>query len=181
VISHLRERVIILVNCAGIIQRSCVLTTTPDEWDKIINVNLRSVYLMSRLTIPLMAKNGQGSIVNIASGWGLSGGSKAAAYCAAKAGVVMLTKAMAIDHGPNNIRINCVCPGDTDTPMLEEEARQLGLSASTLRNAGKYRPLGRVGTAQEIANAVTYLIGEESTFITGATLVVDGGSLAGTA
>jgi len=176
----LKNDLCILVNCAEVIKRSSILDTTPDEWNEIININLRSVYLMSRLAIPIMIKNGRGVIVNIASGWGLSGGRKAAAYCASKAGVVMLTKAMAIDHGSDNIRVNCVCPGDTDTAMLAEAARQLDLPVSALRDAGKLRPLGRIGNAQEIADAVTFLVSEKAKFISGTTLVVDGGSLAGT-
>lgn len=110
---------------------------------------------------------------------GLAGGAKAAAYCASKGAVVLLTKAMAIDHGPQNIRVNCICPGDTDTTMLREEARQLGhANASFLAESAK-RPIGRVGTPEEIAQAVLYLASDASSFVTGTTLVVDGGGLAG--
>lgn len=171
----------VLVNCAGITRRASVMDTTADEWDQIINVNLRSVYLMSRQALKLMLPRKKGSIVNIASGWGLVGGGCAAAYCASKGGVVLLTKAMAVDHGPDGIRVNCVCPGDTDTPMLRFEAQELGIPADALLEAADSRPLGRAGRPDEIAEVVAFLAGPSSSFMTGAAVVVDGGSLAGSA
>ncbi|MFY8063255.1 MAG: SDR family NAD(P)-dependent oxidoreductase [Usitatibacteraceae bacterium] len=171
----------VLVNCAGITRRASVVQTTAQEWDNVINVNLRSVYLMSRQALKLMLPKKKGSIVNIASGWGLVGGGRAAAYCASKGGVVLLTKAMAIDHGPDGIRINCVCPGDTDTPMLRFEAQELGFSADALLNAAHSRPLGRAGHPDEIAEAVVFLASPAASFMTGAAMIVDGGSLAGSA
>ena len=108
----------IVVNCAGIIRRATVTELSESDWDRVMAVNVKSIYLVSRHAIPHMVKSGGGTIVNIASGWGLAGGPKAAVYCASKGAVVLLTKAMAIDHGPQNIRVNCICPGDTDTNML---------------------------------------------------------------
>lgn len=171
----------VLVNCAGITRRASVVDTTAEEWDQVVNVNLRSVYLMSRQALGLMLPRKKGSIVNIASGWGLVGGGRAAAYCASKGGVVLLTKAMAVDHGPDGIRVNCVCPGDTDTPMLRHEAQELGMPADALLHAARSRPLGRAGHPDEIAEAVAFLAGPAASFMTGAALVVDGGSLAGSA
>jgi NAD(P)-dependent dehydrogenase (short-subunit alcohol dehydrogenase family) len=171
----------VLVNCAGITRRANVIDTSVDEWDRVINVNLRSVFLMSRLVIPFMRIIGSGAIINIASGWGLVGGGKAAAYCASKGGVVLLTKAMALDHGADKIRINCVCPGDTDTPMLKKEALELGMQADELLKEAHTRPLGRAGKPSEIAETVAFLAGSSSSFITGASIVIDGGSLAGSA
>src|ERR1017187_1573872 len=104
----------ILFNNAGIIRRATVLDLSEDDWDRVMAVNVKSIYLLSREVIPHMQKAGGGSIINTASGWGLAGGAKAAVYCASKGVVVLLTKAMAIDHGPR-IRVNCICPGDTDT------------------------------------------------------------------
>lgn len=169
----------ILVNCAGIVLRASVLETPESEWDRIMAVNLKSVFLFSRSVIPLMGMLGGGSIINIASGWGLTGGPQAAAYCASKGAVVQLTRAMAIDHGNQNIRVNCVCPGDTDTPMLLDEARQLGGDLQSFRYDAKGRPLGRIARPEDIASAAVFLACDESAFVTGTTLVVDGGGLAG--
>jgi NAD(P)-dependent dehydrogenase (short-subunit alcohol dehydrogenase family) len=126
-----------------------------------------------------MAKSGGGSIVNTASGWGLAGGARAAAYCASKGAVVLLTKALAIDHGRQKIRVNCICPGDTDTAMLRSEARQLGEREERFLADAAKRPLGRMGTPEEIAQAALYLASDASSFVTGTSLIVDGGGLAG--
>jgi NAD(P)-dependent dehydrogenase (short-subunit alcohol dehydrogenase family) len=169
----------ILVNCAGIIRRASVTELTENDWDRVMAVNVKSIFLTSRHAIPHMAKSG-GSIINIASGWGLAGGPKAAVYCASKGAVVLLTKAMAIDHGPQKIRVNCICPGDTDTAMLRTEAQQLGEPGDLFLADAAKRPLGRVGKPEEIAQAALYLASEAASFVTGAALVVDGGGLAGT-
>jgi len=173
-------RLDMLVNAAGIITRASVLETDEATWDKIIAVNLKSVYLLSRHSIPQMTQVGGGVIINISSGWGLVGGKNAAAYCASKGAVVLLTKAMALDHGFQNIRVNCICPGDTDTPMLRSEAIELGIAYDQLvKDSTNDRPLGRIGTPMDIAQAVLFLASNASAFITGSILVVDGGGLAG--
>jgi NAD(P)-dependent dehydrogenase (short-subunit alcohol dehydrogenase family) len=172
-------RIDILFNNAGIIRRATILDLSEDDWDRVMAVNLKSIFLLSREVIPHMQKQGGGSIINTASGWGLSGGAKAAVYCASKGAVVLLTKAMAIDHGPQKIRVNCICPGDTDTGMLRAEAEQLGEANDRFLAEAARRPLGRVGSPDEIAAAVLYLASDASSFVTGAALVVDGGGLAG--
>jgi len=172
-------RIDILFNNAGIIRRATVLDLSEEDWDRVMAVNVKSIYLLSREVIPYMQKAGSGTIINTASGWGLTGGARAAVYCASKGAVVLLTKAMAIDHGPRKIRVNCICPGDTDTGMLREEARQLGESNSSFLAESVKRPLGRVGTPEEIAQAALYLASDASSFVTGTALVVDGGGLAG--
>jgi len=169
----------ILFNNAGIIRRATVLDLSEDDWDRVMAVNVKSIYLLSREVIPHMRKAGGGTIINTASGWGLTGGARAAVYCASKGAVVLLTKAMAIDHGPLKIRVNCICPGDTDTGMLREEAHQLGEENSRFLAESAKRPLGRVGTPEEIAQAALYLASDASSFVTGTALVVDGGGLAG--
>jgi NAD(P)-dependent dehydrogenase (short-subunit alcohol dehydrogenase family) len=169
----------ILFNNAGIIRRTTVVEATEEEWDRVIAVNLKSVFLFSKVAIPVMARRSGGVIINTSSGWGLVGGRKAASYCASKGAVVLLTKAMALDHASQNIRVNCICPGDTDTPMLRHEADQLGSPVGTFLEEAARRPLGRIGTPLDIARAALYLASANSSFVTGTTLVVDGGGLAG--
>ena len=172
-------RLDILFNNAGIILRASVLEISEDEWDRVMAVNVKSIYLMSRLAIPVMEMGGGGAIVNTGSGWGLTGGRDAVSYCASKGAVVNMTRAMALDHASQKIRVNCVCPGDTDTGMLRSEAQQLGASTEAFLAEAADRPLGRIGKPEDIAQAVLYLASEASSFVTGATLVVDGGGLAG--
>jgi NAD(P)-dependent dehydrogenase (short-subunit alcohol dehydrogenase family) len=169
----------ILFNNAGIIWRASVLETTEEEWDRVMAVNVKSVFLLSKYAIPVMAQAGGGVVINTASGWGLVGGRRAAAYCASKGAVVLLTKAMALDHGEQNIRVNCICPGDTDTPMLRDEAQQLGEPDEQFLAEAAQRPLQRIGKPEDIAQAALYLASDASSFVTGASLVVDGGGLAG--
>ena len=169
----------ILFNNAGIIRRATVVDTAEADWDRVMAVNVKSVFLMSKYAVPVMAAGGGGVIVNTASGWGLVGGEKAAVYCASKGAVVLLTRAMALDHGPQNIRVNCICPGDTDTAMLRREAEQLGEPADRFLAGSAQRPLGRVGRPEEIAQAALYLASDAASFVTGAALVVDGGGTAG--
>ena len=169
----------IVLNAAGIIIRRSVLDLEEADWDRVMDVNAKSVYLISKAAIPILIAGGGGSIVNISSGWGLVGGPNAAAYCASKGAVVLLTKAMAIDLGPHRIRVNCLCPGDADTPMLREEARQLGQPEADFLAASARRPLGRIGTPDEVAQAALFLASDASSYVTGAALVVDGGGLAG--
>jgi NAD(P)-dependent dehydrogenase (short-subunit alcohol dehydrogenase family) len=169
----------ILFNNAGIIRRASVLDTTEEEWDRVMAVNAKSVFLMSKYAIPVMEKAGGGVIINMGSGWGLVGGANAVSYCASKGAVVNMTRAMALDHGAQNIRVNCICPGDTDTPMLRNEARQLGVSDGDFLSEAAERPLRRIGRPGDIAQAALYLASDAAAFVTGATLVVDGGGLAG--
>jgi len=169
----------ILFNNAGIIRRASVVELSERDWDLVMAVNVKSIYLMSKHAIPVMAEAGGGVIINTASGWGLAGGRRAAAYCASKGAVVLLTKAMALDHGPQNIRVNCICPGDTDTPMLRQEAEQLGEPIEEFLAEGAQRPLGRIAQPEDIAQAALYLAGDAAAAVTGVSLVVDGGGLAG--
>lgn len=168
----------ILCNCAGVAVRKNVVELSEEEWDRSLDVTLKGIYLLSHEVVPHMIRSGGGSIVNIGSGWSLKGGPRAAAYCAAKGGAVNLTRAMAIDHGKDNIRVNCVCPGDIDTPMLASECSQLGADKEAFMREAANRPLGRVGTVDDVANAVLFLVSPMASWITGAALVVDGGGLA---
>ncbi len=169
----------ILVNNAGIILRATAQDTSEAQWDQVMAVNVRAAFIFSKYAVPEMVRRGGGVILNIASGWGLVGGPQAAAYCASKGALVQLTRAMAIDHGPENIRVVCLCPGDTDTPLLSAEAKQLGEDQDSFRAAAVQRPLGRLGRPEDIARAGLFMVSQEAAYVTGTTLVVDGGGLAG--
>ena len=173
-----KGKIDILCNCAGIAIRKDIVELAEDQWDRVLDITLKSVYLLSREVVPHMIRAGGGTIINIGSGWSLKGGPRAASYCAAKGGVVNLTRAMAIDHGRHNIRVNCICPGDVDTPMLVSECAQLGENQEAFLREAANRPLARIGTPEDVANAVLFLASPMSSWITGAALVVDGGGLA---
>jgi NAD(P)-dependent dehydrogenase (short-subunit alcohol dehydrogenase family) len=168
----------ILFNNAGVFYPHTTLECTEEEWDLQIDINLKGTFLMSKFALHPMIQQGSGVIINNSSGWGIVGGDKAVAYCASKGGVVLLTKAMAIDHGRQGIRVNCICPGDVDTPMLPEDARMRGLKWEDYLAGCANRPLGRIGTVDEIARAGLFLASDDSSFMTGAALVVDGGGIA---
>ena len=171
-------RLDILFNNAGVFYPQTALECSEQQWDEQINVNLKGTFLMSKFALPSMIAQGQGVIINNSSGWGLVGGDHAVAYCASKGGVVLMTKAMAIDHGRQGIRVNCICPGDVETPMLPADAKMRGLSWEKYLADCNNRPMGRIGTPDEIAKAVLFLASDESSFMTGAALVVDGGGTA---
>jgi NAD(P)-dependent dehydrogenase (short-subunit alcohol dehydrogenase family) len=168
----------ILFNNAGVFYPHTILDCTEEEWDLQMDINLKGTFLMSKAALPGMIERGRGVIINNSSGWGIAGGDAAVAYCASKGGVVLLTKAMAIDHGRQGIRVNCICPGDVDTPMLPEDAKMRGLKWEDYLAGCANRPMGRIGTADEIAKAALFLASDDSSFMTGAALVVDGGGLA---
>lgn len=168
----------VVFNNAGIIRRTTAVETTADEWDRVFGVNVKSIFLMCKHVVPIMAANGGGSIVNTGSGWGLKGGGQAISYCASKGAVVNMTRALAIDHGPQGIRVNSVNPGDVNTGMLLEEARQLSQDANAFLAESADRPLGRMGEPGEIAAAVVWLASDDSSYVTGSALVVDGGGIA---
>lgn len=171
-------RIDALVNCAGVIRRKTVVDLEEAEWDLVLDVGLKGIFLVSKYVVPVMAGQGGGSIVNIGSGWGVKGGPKAVAYCAAKGGTVNMTRAMAIDHGPQNIRVNCVCPGDVDTPLLRDEGRQLGMDPEKWLAESADRPIHRVGQPLDIAKAVYFLVSDLSPWVSGSIVVVDGGGTA---
>ncbi|WP_462391862.1 SDR family NAD(P)-dependent oxidoreductase, partial [Clostridium cadaveris] len=174
----------ILHNNAGVTVRKTMPELSEKEWDFVLDVGLKGLFLFSKHIIPVMAANGGGSIINTGSGWGLKGGDQAVAYCAVKGGIVNVTRAMAIDHGHQNIRVNSVNPGDTDTAMLRDEGVQTGIVNENtsqdeyLNDCGCGRPLARIGMPEDIANAVLFLASDLSSWITGAALVVDGGGIA---
>lgn len=172
-------RLDILFNNAGVFFSNTVVNCSEEEWDFAMDVNLKGAFLMSKFALPSMISQGKGVIINNASGWGLVGGEHVAAYCASKGGLVLLTKAMAIDHGPQGIRINCICPGAVETSMLHKRAKQRSITRKEFYANAIKRPLGRIGRPDEIAKAALFLASDESSFITGAVLPIDGGATAG--
>lgn len=168
----------VVFNNAGIIRRTTAVETTVEEWDRVFGVNVRAIFLMCKHVVPIMKANGGGSIVNTGSGWGLKGGGQAISYCASKGAVVNMTRALAIDHGPDGIRVNSVNPGDVDTGMLRDEARQLGQDQTGFLAEAAERPLNRMGQPSEIAAAVVWLASDDASYVTGSALVVDGGGIA---
>lgn len=168
----------VLVNNAGIYVRRDTEATTDDDWRRTLTVNLDAPFFLSRAALPHL-RTRRGSILNIASDWGLHGGRKAAAYCASKGGLVLMTKAMALDHAHEGIRVNAICPGDVDTPMLEQEAAVDGLNhAEALKAYGRASPTGRVTSADEVAALALFLASADAAQITGAAIPIDGGNTA---
>jgi NAD(P)-dependent dehydrogenase (short-subunit alcohol dehydrogenase family) len=177
-------RLDVLYNNAGIGFGMPVTQVPVEEWDRLMGVNLRGVYLGCKHAIPEMLKNGGGSIVSTASDAGLRGSAFLSAYCASKGGVVMLTKSLAVEWAAEGIRINCVCPGVIQTPILDPfiiQMQQLTGESPERQwdRMGRMHPLGRVGQPEEVAKAVTFLASDEASFITGVALPVDGGLEAG--
>lgn len=165
----------ILVNNAGIAIRLPVVDLSEEDWDRNIDVNLKSIYLSSKYAIPRMIENGGGSIVNIASIYGIVGGRIRAAYAASKGGVVNLTRSMALDYALHKIRVNCVCPGFVNTPLLKNILKD----KEEYHALADLHPMGRLGDMLEIALGVLYLASDESSFVTGIALPIDGGYTAG--
>jgi NAD(P)-dependent dehydrogenase (short-subunit alcohol dehydrogenase family) len=160
----------VLINNAGVGTDGDVVELPEKEWQRILDVNLKGVFLCCKYAIPAMKKSGGGSIVNIASTAAFVGGSVSCVYPASKAGVVALSKSTALRYAHNNIRVNCVCPGHVDT-ALTYTLKDPEVKAALIR---KY-PLGRLGAPEEIANAVLFIASDEASFITGTELIVDGG------
>lgn len=166
-----------LVNNAGIQTYGTVVDTPEETWDRTMNINLKGVFLVSKHCIPEIARRGGGAVVNMGSVQGVRTQRNVAAYTATKGAILALTRTMALDHAPQNIRVNAVAPGSVDTPMLRWAA---GLfepedPSAAIEQWKASHPLGRVARAEEIAQAVMFLASEQSSFVTGATLFIDGG------
>jgi len=164
----------ILFNNAGIEVVKKLVDTTEEEWDVSININLKSVFLCCKYFIPQMVNKGGGVIINNASVAGLVG-SFSSAYSASKGGVIGLTKALAVDLAPDNIRVNCICPGAIETPMLNRVIEKQGDPTEVRKERMSNYPIGRFGEPQEVASTALFLASSESSFVTGAVIVVDGG------
>jgi NAD(P)-dependent dehydrogenase (short-subunit alcohol dehydrogenase family) len=165
----------VLVNNAGIYTKGDVLTTSEEDWDRILDVNLRGVYLCCQYTIPEMIKKGGGAIVNVASEAGLVGIKNQVVYNVSKAAVIMLTKSLAIDFADQGIRVNNVCPGTTETPLVRAAIQKEKDPKKARRALEECRPANRLGRPEEIASAILSLATDELRYATGSSLVIDGG------
>jgi NAD(P)-dependent dehydrogenase (short-subunit alcohol dehydrogenase family) len=171
----------ILVNSAGVQRYGTVVETEEEVWDEVLDVNLKGIYLASKYAIPQMRERGGGAIVNLSSVQAFASQKGVAAYTASKGGINALTRAMALDHAEENIRVNAVCPASVDTPMLRWAANLFRGDKSveaTVAEWGKMHPLGRVATVEEVAEVIAFLASEKASFVTGGEYKVDGGMLA---
>lgn len=160
---------------AGVQTYGTVETTSLDDWDKCMDVNLKSMFLLSKLILPEMKQNDGGGIVNISSIQGLRCQKNVLAYATSKGAVIAMTRAMGIDHAKENISVNCICPGSIDTPMLRYGAEKHGDTEQVLEEWAEHHPIGRIGTAEEIAKTTMFLWSPDSNFIVGHAVIADGG------
>ncbi|MEZ4668581.1 MAG: SDR family oxidoreductase [Anaerolineae bacterium] len=169
----------ILFNNAGVVPLGTVIETSLDDWRQVLMTNVSGTFMMCKAALPHMIECGKGNIINNASDWAVVGGQRAAAYAASKGAVALLTKSMALDHARQGIRVNAICPGDTYVERWDVR-RPPGMRWDQWRaTLGANFPLGRVGEVEEIARAVLFLASDESSYMTGQLLVVDGGNTAG--
>jgi meso-butanediol dehydrogenase/(S,S)-butanediol dehydrogenase/diacetyl reductase len=165
----------ILFNNAGIVPHGKIHETSETEWDRTMNINVKSMYLMSHAVVPIFLKQRRGVIVNTSSATALRSVVDRAAYSASKGAVLALTKSMAIDYVRDGIRVNCLCPGTIDTPSLHQRLAAFADPEEAMKQFVARQPMGRLGTAEEVAKAALFLISEDAGFVTGAALSIDGG------
>jgi NAD(P)-dependent dehydrogenase (short-subunit alcohol dehydrogenase family) len=168
-------RLNVLVNNAGILHVSTVEGISEEEWDRMMAVNVKGPFLMSRAVLPEFRKCRGGAIVNIGSVLGLFAVKDRAAYCASKGGVTMLTKAMAVDHAHENIRVNCICPSVVETDLVKNVFNETERGQAALKARLATIPLGRLGRPEDVAEMAVFLASEESSWLTGSTIPLDGG------
>ncbi len=173
----LHGRIDVLVNNAGMLSNGTALQTSDAQWARLMDVNLAAPFRLCRAVLPAMIAARRGSIVNVASDWALMGARRALAYAVSKAGLAQLTRCLALDHAADGIRVNALCPGDTDTPMLDQ-AFDAGDRAQKVQLLSDGIPLGRVARADEVAQAAVFLASDAASFMTGALVPVDGGTSA---
>lgn len=166
----------VLVNCAGVMANASIADEDPDQWQRTLDVNLTGAFMMAKYVVPVIQESGGGSLVNIASILGIQGAPMSVAYTASKGGIIAMTRALAVELAPFQIRVNAISPGTIDTPLvrrfLAHEAKNFEAARVQMT---KMHPLGRIGTPRDVANAVAWLASDQSSFVTGINLIVDGG------
>lgn len=165
----------VVVNCAGLYSEKPIADVTEEEYDLIMNVNAKGTYFICKYAVFELKKSGGGAIVNVSSDVGINGNFNSTVYCASKGAVTVFTKALALELIPHNIRVNCVCPGDISTPMLEKQLEKAENGDEYMRNLVSAYPMGRVGKPHEVAEVICFLASEEASFVVGAVWTVDGG------
>ncbi|HEY7633238.1 MAG TPA: SDR family NAD(P)-dependent oxidoreductase [Thermoleophilaceae bacterium] len=176
---HLGGGLDVLVNNAGVGAAGNILETSDEDWRRVFTVNVDGTFRCTRAVLPRMLEQGSGSVVNMASVAGIAGLTNRYAYCASKGAVVSMTRAMALDYAGTGVRVNCICPGTVHTPWVESFAAQAPDRDAFVTEMNARQPIGRMGNAEEIAGAVAYLASDDSEFMTGSALVIDGGLTAG--
>jgi NAD(P)-dependent dehydrogenase (short-subunit alcohol dehydrogenase family) len=169
-----------LVNCAGVELHGTVVDMAEEDWDLVMAVNLKAIYLVSKHCLPLIEEAGGGAVVNMSSIQAMATQTNVAAYAAAKGGVIALTRAMALDHATQRIRVTCVCPGTIETPLVRANAEYFspGNPRASLESWGSMHALGRIGQPSEVARVVAFLLSDDASFMTGSSHLIDGGLLA---
>jgi len=168
-------RIDVLFNNAGVYLEKVAEDTSEEEWDRVLDINLKGTFLVTKYAVPHMKKQRSGAIINNSSDAGLVGNRSCPAYCASKGAITIMSKAMALDYAKYGIRVNTINPGCIDTPMLAQEAKASGNTRKYMQRTREDHPIGRVGTPEEVAHAVLFLASNDSSFVTGAALSIDGG------
>lgn len=168
-------RLDIVINSAGIYMEKAIDDVTEDEFDQMMNSNIKGTYFICKFALPYLRKAGSGAIVNVSSDAGINGNCLCTTYCASKGAVTTFTKALALESIHYGIRTNCVCPGDVDTPMLEKQLASIDRPEEYLRDMASLYPIGRIARPQEIANVIYFLVSDAASFVNGAVWTVDGG------
>lgn len=168
-------RLDVVINSAGIYMEKAIGEVTEEEFDQMMNINIKGTYFICKYALPHLRQAGGGAIVNISSDAGINGNCLCTTYCASKGAVTVFTKALALEAIHDGIRVNCVCPGDVDTPMVEKQLMNVEDKEQYLREMASIYPIGRIGKPEEIANVICFLASDNASFVNGAIWTVDGG------
>lgn len=165
----------IVINSAGVYMEKSIDEVTEDEFDNMMNINIKGTYFICKYALPYLRQSGGGAIINVSSDAGINGNCLCTTYCASKGAVTTFTKALALESIHYGVRVNCVCPGDVDTPMLQQQLIGVDNPQEYLRDMAAMYPVGRIAQSHEIANVICFLASDKSSFVNGAVWTVDGG------